>query len=571
VKLLLHLLAADIRRFRLMIGLWLAVTAVSTALDGVRPMFASEAFGMNGIDVAGDLVGLAKVLFGFVLIPLVVQTHPLVGSDAFWMTRPIPPRTLLASKLILLAAAIVVVPAACEVALMIAYKVPPQKMAAVALQTTLWQTMYLAVVMVLAALTRNLARFALLFGGVLLALALTAVIMVTIAFARMDDAAAVSVLVLGGPPPPPVGDPTPEIVFLFVVIAAGLALLVVQYARRSSRRSALVGIAGLVAVWVLPSVWPWPLLQPRLSVPVWAAAGSSLKLSADPRSVAFDTGDPLSMRKRVWSIGRAVIRLEGIQPGWLPSVAVTGAALELNPDVHLSSPGFAHAVAVPIGEEIRPALRGVMQAALGVRRLAIQDSPQPERAVVLLIREADFKRYAPGTGLYRGRAAVELTSEEVVATLPVQAGATFQDGPYRIVVDEVRIASGTLGIRAHISDARTSFDRRPTPTYAFYLRNQQRSEAVGSSVIGLQQNTILPRLLPGLSFGNSRSTPNGFSAAGQFIRFPAGYAPPDEDRVDIDEAWIAGAEIVIVRATAGGSVPRALEIPDFPLRVKVQR
>ena len=553
-----------------MIGLWLAVSAASTALDGIRPMFGAETFGMNGLDVAGDLVGLAKVLFGFVLIPLVVQTHPLVGSDAFWMTRPIPPRTLLASKLILLAALIVVVPAACEVALMIAYKIPPQKMAAVAVQTTLWQTMYLSVVMVLAALTRNLARFALLFGGLLLALALTAVIMVTIAFARMDDAAAVGVLVSGGPPPPSYGDPTPEIVFLFVVVAAGLALLVVQYATRSSRRSALVGIAGLIAAWVLPSVWPWPLLQPRLYVPDWAAAGSALKLSADPQSVAFDTGDPLSVRKRAWSIGRALIRLEGIEPGWLPSVAVTGAALELNPDVHLSSPGFAHAVAVPIGEEDRSPLRGVLQAALGVRRLATQDSREPERAVVLLIREADFKRYASETGLYRGRAAVELTREEVVATLPVQAGATFQDGPYRIVVDEVRIASQTLGIRARISDATTSFDRRPAPTYAFYLRNQQRSEAVGGSVVYMQHNTLLMRLLPGLAFGNSSSS-NGFWATGQFIRFPPGYAPSDKDRLDIDEAWIAGAEIVIVRATTGGSVTRALEIPDFPLRAKVDQ
>ena len=571
MKLLLHLLSADIRRFRLMIGLWLAVSAAATALDGVRPMFASEAFAMNPIDVAGDLVWLAKVLFGFVLIPLVVQTHPLVGSDAFWMTRPIPPRVLLASKLILLAALIVVVPVACEAALMIAYKVPPQEMAAVAVQTTLWQAVYLTVVMALAALTRNLARFALLFGGVLLALALTAVIMVTIAMARMDDAVAVEVLtVSGGPPPPSVGDPTSGIVFLLVVVAAGLALLMVQYATRSARRSALVGVAGLVAAWVLPSVWPWPLLQPRLYVPDWAAADSALKLSADPQSVAFDTGDPWTIRKRVWSVGRAQIRLEGIQPGWLPSVAVAGAVLELKPDVHLSSPGFAHAVAVPIGGENRPPLRGVVQAALGVGRLAIQDSSEPERAVMVLLREADFRRYAPGTGVYRGRAAVELTREEVVATLPVQAGATFQDGPYRVVVDEVRIASESLGIRARISDARTSFDRRPTPTYAFYLRNQQRSEAVGSSIIVLQQNTLLTRLLPGLFFGNSSSS-NGFSASGQFIRFPPGYAPTEKDRLDIDEAWIAGAEIVIVRATAGGSVPRPLEIRDFSLRAKVDR
>ena len=250
---------------------------------------------------------------------------------------------------------------------------------------------------------------------------------------------------------------------------AGLALLMVQYATRSARRSVPVGALGLVAAWVISSMWPWPLLQPRLFVPDWAAAESALKLSADPQSVAFDTGDPWTMRKRIWRIGRAHIRLEGIQPGWLPSVGVTGAVLELNPDVHLSSPGFAHAVAVPIGRENSPPLRGVVQAALEVGRLAIQDSSDPERAVVLLIRKADFSRYAPGTGAYRGRAVVELTREEVVATLPVQAGATFQDGAYRVVVDEVRS-------RLRVSEFARAF---PTP--------------------GLRSTVVRPRRMPSTS------------------------------------------------------------------------
>ena len=260
--------------------------------------------------------------------------------------------------------------------------------------------------MALAALTRNLARFALLFGGLLLTLALTAVIMVTIAIARMDDAAAVGVLtVSGGAPSPTDGDPTSGIVFLLVVVAAGLALLMVQYATRSARRSALVGVAGLVAAWVLPSVWPWPLLQPRLFVPDWAAADSALKLSADPQSVAFDTGDPWTMRKRIWRIGRAHIRLEGIQPGWLPSVGVTGAVLELNPDVHLSSPGFAHAVAVPIGGENRPPLRAAPVQSSASRksdrhlwRYSWGPHRIPNGRSSFVPREMDFRR-APLLGL----------------------------------------------------------------------------------------------------------------------------------------------------------------------------
>lgn len=548
-----------------MIGLWLAVSAASTAIEGVRPMFASDVFSMNAIGVAGELIWLAKLLFGFVLIPLVVQTHPLVGSDAFWMTRPIPPRALMASKLALLAAAIVVVAVACEMVLMIAYKVPPQRMAAVALQTILWQALYVTVVMALAALTRNLARFALLCGGLLLALAVTVMITAAIAVARMDDYAAVGMVAVQVGP-----DATAGIVFFIVVLASGLALLTVQYATRSTRRSALVGVAGLVAAWTLPSMWRWPLLEPRLVVPDWAAKESSLRLSADPDSVEFGMEDLWTTRKPTWRIGRSQLRVEGIEPGWLPSVRVTGAVLDFPPDVHLSSNGFGYAVRVPIGSENSPPLRGVVRAALGVERLAIQDSAEPERVVVVAIRDADFSRYAPATGHYRGQAAVELTREQVAATLPLRAGATFQEDAYRVVIDEVRLASRSLSVRARISDARTAFDRRPTPRYAFYLRNEQRGEAVGSSIVPMQSHGLLTGLLPGgHGYGfEPASGSSGFAMGAQFLRFPPGYAPTDKERLDIDDGWIAGAEIVIVRETAEGSVSRPLEIRDFPLRVK---
>jgi hypothetical protein len=570
VKLILHLLSADIRRFRLMIGLWLAISVASTALEGVRPLFASYVFSMNPIGVAGDLIWLAKVLVGFVLIPLVVHTHPLVGSDVFWMTRPIPPRALMASKLTLLVAMIVLVPVACEMALMIAYKVPPQRMAAVAVQTTLWQVLYLTIVMALAALTRNLARFALLFGGLLLGLAVTAMITAAIAMSRMDDSAAVMMVAVSvGPPAPNVDDATSGIVFLLVVVATGLALLMVQYATRSSRRSAVVGVAGLVVAWALSSMWPWPLLQRRVIVPDWATNESSLMLSADSDSVEFGTEDLWTTRKPTWRIGRAQVRLEGIEPGWLPSVRMTGAVLDLQPNVHLSSSGFGYAVQVPIGSENNSPLRGVVRAALGVTRLAIQDSSEPQCAPVVAIRDADFTRYAPGIGRYRGSAAVELTREEVVATLPLQAGATFQEDAHRVVLDEVRLASKGLIVRARISDARTAFDRRPTPRYALYLRNQQRGEAVGSSIAPMQSHGLLTGLLPGPAYGfEPASGSSGFAMGGQFILFPPRYALTDKERLDIDERWIAGAEIVIVRETAEGSVSRPLEIRDFSLPSK---
>jgi hypothetical protein len=86
----------------------------------------------------------------------------------------------------------------------------------------------------------------------------------------------------------------------------------------------------------------------------------------------------------------------------------------------------------------------------------------------------------------------------------------------------------------------------------------------------MQSHGLLAALLPGYGYGDSGSGASGFAMGAQFMRFPPGFppghAPTDKGRLDIDEAWMAGAELVIVRETAEGSVSRPLEIREFPLR-----
>jgi hypothetical protein len=102
MSLILHLLRWDIRRFRVLLSLWLLVVAASALRDGVWPAIAIAMEARQVANLTGSLLALVEVLFSIALIALVVQEHPLVGTSAFWMTRPIPWRALLATKLILL-------------------------------------------------------------------------------------------------------------------------------------------------------------------------------------------------------------------------------------------------------------------------------------------------------------------------------------------------------------------------------------------------------------------------------------------------------------------------------------
>ena len=101
MTLVLHLIRWDIRRFQILLPLWLLLVAASAALEGAWPAMAVAMAARQTVGITGNLLAVAEVLFSVVFIALVVQEHPLVGTTAFWMTRPMPPRALLASKAIL--------------------------------------------------------------------------------------------------------------------------------------------------------------------------------------------------------------------------------------------------------------------------------------------------------------------------------------------------------------------------------------------------------------------------------------------------------------------------------------
>ena len=103
-------LAVGRKRFQILLPTWLLLVTASAALEGAWPGVAVAMAAHQTVGITGHLLAVAEVLFSVVFIALVVQEHPLVGTTAFWMTRPISPRALLAAKLIFLCAAVVAAP-----------------------------------------------------------------------------------------------------------------------------------------------------------------------------------------------------------------------------------------------------------------------------------------------------------------------------------------------------------------------------------------------------------------------------------------------------------------------------
>ncbi len=568
MSLLTHLLASDARRFRLAVALWLAVAGASAATAYAMPRLAWDSRNAEAIALASTLLGLAGALLSCALIPLVVQTHPAVGTDAFWMTRPVPAGTLVLSKVALVGVLFLGVPVAFAVPLMIAHRVPAAEVALVSTQTLLLRGMLLAALMAVAALTPTLARFAVVCGAVLLAAALLPPLLITASMwmDRERTQTFVAIMSVSGEvrtPTPPVDDVSGAIAAALALVAGGIACAAAQYATRRLRYSIGAAACGVVLAVVVGYAWPWRLLAQTSVVPEWTASPSALQLTADRTTVRFETQSAWQDAIPRRSV-RARVRLTRAEPGWFATVGITRATLDLADGVRLTSPARSYPAAVP-DDTNEPPWPAAVRPVLGVQRLPGDTRVADLHSdIVLQIPASELARASSRTGTYRGEFAIHLTRLQTAATLPLQRGAVFQDGAYRIAVDEVRHLEPGVSIRARESNAATMFDRRARPVYSYFLRNASRGEAVSGAAHIAREQMVYPLL--GLSFYAGGNGSSGFQTNAQVINFdPRPYATGQVVPIVLDPQWLAGAELVILKATHDGSVRRTLEIPDFPL------
>jgi hypothetical protein len=557
----LHLLRWDVRRFRALLAVWLLLIVANATLDGVWPILAVDLVSRQIAGLLGNLLWLAELLLSFVLVALVVQADPLVGTNAFWTTRPIPPGRLLASKLVLLATVMIAFPVVADAVLMIAYRVPAGEIVAVTAQNVIFWGLWVVLIAAAAAITPSLAQFSLFVGGALVTMAGVVATMLAFAIYQSNDS------------PPMAGsdalhDPSSGMIGTVLLIISALAFLATQYRTRMRIRSIAVGLAGLAIAYIGASVWPWSFLAPKAEIPEWAEQPSMLRLSADADTVYLDHSEFANPQQSLeWWQAHAKIRMSGIEPGWSATIGVQDAAVHLDGNTSLTSRVSAQSVSVPIDNAEAVQDAAVLRQLLNVGR--VMDEVPYERhqwPVVLFLRDAELRRLPTADGAYDGRFRVSLTRHEIEATLPLQRGAAHQNGAYHFSIERVQPQANRVSIVARESNASSVFDRRERVRFRFYLRNRQAAEAIQGGGYDLRSEVSLMRVLP-FAVGVSTEGDLGFRPGAVTIDFQPGRGPQGQP-TPLDRQWFEHAELVIVRSTQAGAVERRLAIADFPVRVQ---
>jgi hypothetical protein len=569
MKHLLHLVRADVRRFRILLGLWVLIVIAEAVFRAVRPAFADE------IQLSMMFNLLAAVLFttrwlGMALIvALVVQTHPLVGSDAFWMTRPISWRVLLSSKLVLLVMTLVAVPAVAELALMVACRMSMREALPIALQLILFQCLWLFIFMALSSVTRSLAQLSVVAGGVLIGLILLLNVTLAVMMRRMDDGPRMVDVV-----PRTEASAAGFVVMLLLTIATAFTLVTVQYRTRWVRRSVLTGAAGICVV--LAEVLFWPSPGRLVPVPDWANRESAVQLTAETSRGEFRLSHDSSPLRpgNDWQLGVARLTVRGVEEGWLPTVTLKDGRITFDgTTVRTAGNGYATQTVVIAGKDSLNdgPHSAVERQVLGVSRLLESfPYPQAERGTpAIILADAEFRKRLGSQGTYHGSFQVDLDRLAVAGTLPLEAGATFHSRQRRLIIDQVIAQSRAASVRLRHFVSTSMFASELRPRLSFYLRNRNRSEAVAGSRHGgfgsLSTGMAVPMLIGASSFSTEGSS--GFSIISDVIRFPVvsgGYAsgPP---LFEITPEWLSQAELVIVHTIPAGSVSRDVEIRGFEI------
>lgn len=546
-----HLVRGDLRRHRGMLGLWLLLSAGTAGLEGVAPFLLLDPEPASLLSLAAVALSLATLVVGVVLAPIVIQSDAFVGSTAFWMTRPVAPIALAAAKLLVVFAAGVGLPVALNAGVLAAAGVPGRTIAMATAGSILNRSLWMALTLAFGALTQTLPRYLVALGGCLSALVGVLVLGTSVMAMWVTE----EVVAQRWTAP----RPTADVVGMVLVVAALAAVAIAQALTRQRRVAVAVGTIGVAAAVLVESTWSWPIFDPRLAPPAWSSDPAAGRLWLDPASVEPERSGSPDGSRTLWRTVRGRAQVHGMPAGWAARVHLLAADVRLRDgSVIHSRPGSA--VYPPLPGDAASAMTEAARAALGVERIEAAYPQKAESLPLLVIRDAQFRRVAPVDVDYAARFEVMPTHYLVEARAQISTGLVFAGADYRLDAINVERGPESITLTAVESWVPSKFDPVVMSERKFYLVHGGCRCAVELLETHGGEHLQVPWLPITLFVPSSSATRQ------RRLSYPHPYGTP-ADPYPVDDEWLSGAELVLVRADTYPPFERTFVVQDFPLRL----
>lgn len=542
MSLLAHHIKKDIRHVRWLLGLWALLVLAQFVLVGMgsraEPDDLAAQFAYQAITM---MLPFLQAVLLIVIIPVLIHDEPLVGTTAFWYTRPISRSFLLWSKTLFIGIALIIFPAVVELTVMAANKVPLHDLVGIAPEILYGSLQVIVPVFALAALTLNFARFAI--TGVALYIGLSvlylAIYLLGLYFRGVEETAVQSQtlalsrsMVSGG-----------------VIIVTGAMVVAVQYlTRRTGVSYALVGL-GVIGMMLVGSYWPVDFMKLPQEAPPQNAV--------DCATLSIEVGDTSS---RVSSSGRR----RGREPEQIISahMEITGLPPTLEGRITRVEGRFTIADKMVDAETNRSFssygssrwAKRQIQALFPEMRVIGKDVTYYSSERILALPVSEYMEVMNTPGLLEGEADIAIMGLSAGHVFSLERGSRFKDGATEETIGEVRSVPGGALVALRRSSLNRHYARHPDNWNMYAAEVLQNAEIFYVLRNSSRGEVVIPDQDSNFGVGNIMGAIRRLSVKSLYLRFSTGAEDSDqaEPAFALDKEWLDGAELVrITRARIG--------------------
>lgn len=541
-----HILRKDVFHLRgLLTGWFLLLIAQSSLIGFGLTTGANDYFWQIAYSFLALGIPLAQGLLVMVLVPLLVHAEPLVGTTAYWFTRPIARQTLLGSKIAFVCLLLVVPNFVLQCLVLAVNRIPAEDIFSLVPEILIQQLGTLLFFAGFAVLTSGFASYAL---WVVVTVVLTSVLAFVAQMVVMWQSSETFFETVQNPTLLASRTCASGI----FQILGGFAVVIHQYLTRETKRSVFQWVGVLVIASLISIAWPWDFLaSPKVEASQEIIPADSVVVTLEQVSGAdafqlFSSNAPqkeLNMRVRLGDVPPGVQLEIGKVTG---SLQFESASLEVN----TNGPGIFG------GSWFWPA--AAQHALGGIPILNARADGETAATTLLNLPEDQFFAISKETGTLN-------LNLELVAFRYVQAGAVPLESGQQIVTAESRVEIGsvlkntagcTLILRERRLNRWGGMTQESSPGSSstqriYFLVNRKENLAIlpkdnfNADVFGAFQTA---NLLINRNFNLS------------FDKKELG------ERVDLSSDWLKDAELVVLDRLDIGTLERPLDVPEFLIR-----
>ena len=548
MKQVLHIVRKDFRHLRFYLAGWLGLVILRAAVIGYGPLDPSI-WNFSSFNYYEVLAWFPQICLLAIMIARLVQDDSLVGSTASWLSRPISGGKLLASKSLFLVLAVILPLFVVELLLLGFHGVTLPDVFRSIPQILAFELLLVSVLLLLAALTRNLVHVAL--------LGLLGVVgwmwfynfSRSLFFKQVDLGDSFGITLAT----------SREVAFMLSHLAVAGFVIGHQYLTRRTGKSATLAGSGLLAIGLFTVIWSWDFVAfgQRLDRRIVDPEQSTLRIEKGSLRF-FRRVQSQPLKRSMGLMGN--ISLEGLPPGVhaIPEQVVSQVSFGSREETHSSrrghpytyeGDGFWWRVNHPprLHEEraniLSEALGGIDFLA-GVRRPILEYVPE-----LLEIDEESYDLHA-GTQSDLTVKVGFLVQSNDVATFPLKRGARYDRGSDHVEILRVTTNENSLVIEMKESRHRLIQDRMKSRWYL--LRNPAARQALlseGSLAYAILTPPMAPLAFPMLGVSHSS------------LYFPLPSTDPP-----VDAGWFEDAELVRIETRNLGRFSKTIRMENLVLK-----